>query len=65
MNAYLVVIDGDTEKTFVVLNNNAGDAARVASSNVDDSPEHISVSLLCDAEHVLGIDLIKNERITR
>ena len=61
INAYLVMIDGDGEKQFVVFNSTAHDAARLAAQNVDDEPEEISVSLLCDAEHVLGLVNINND----
>jgi len=62
MNAYLVVLDEDGEKTFVVFNNNPWEATRVAISNVDDLPEQITISLLCEAGHVLGIEMLRNER---
>ena len=60
INAYLVIIDGDGEKQFVVFSDKAHEATRIAAKSVDDEPEEISVSLLCDAEHVLGVEDFRN-----
>ncbi len=61
MNAYLVVLDEDGEYTFVVLSSDAQGAAAEAS-RFNHEAENIAVSLLCDADHVLGLDHLNRER---
>ena len=66
MNAYLVILDEDTEQTFVVFSSGPAEAARIAISyNVDDLPEQVSISLLCGTDHVLRTDIVKPERSAR
>ena len=61
MNAYLVVLDEDTEYTFVVLSDDAQGAASEASRFKSEA-ENITVSLLCESDHVLGLDHLNRER---
>lgn len=61
MNAYLVVLDEDGEYTFVVLSSDAQGAVAEASRFKSEA-ENITVSLLCEADHVLGLDYLSRER---